>query len=807
MAKLNYSQRDLRDLRPEASNPETPPERLVQLRNIAETCGLDIEAVTLKSILYANPNAPLKLFGRDRDRYRYIDAIAHNTSLPLYVLENPRFIDSLIPRELPRSMQQEMYQKLQDGLDRMTQNSVGKKGHRPRKSRVGSVLEGRDRCDDILARMVTELDILLPIYQNTRSQLEEGIEDEHIMADYKKAKGTAHWKAFFALGAQLFDQELNVRDEDLQTLRDVYHNAFNDLATNPSCHKEIERDSFSDHGSSDSVIDGIWRVKGDLEEILRTEYDEDKLVLMFYPYREIEWPVAGGNLTDLINYLGVRPYKMDAYPSITLIGKSATERILMRYLKTKPSNVGAKEESGLEYLLQKPGTILEIGPETGKLVREGISILRSPRGSWRFLFSEKGKPLSVLQVTDLGHGRAMTENVYTVPSHRHRGLVAKLLAEARLKWKELTHALKDLADHELVGRARRRATKIKEEAPGFIQNLQNLWIRRSWEDDGNPFHLEHIDYILSPKGKVWTIGPETGSFKKNGISLFKSEVKFPTESWRYVFAKNGRIVSALQIYPKNKTLATISTVYTDPDFRRQGLAEKLLKKARTHFKRVEHSSLRSPAGNVWASAVGALPGDLTMSSLPKSKPDFHSIVGGSGLWPIIEAVQANPRFRHKLTEQDSEVAHGLYAKALRFASERGFPLSSIRVVMAARRQGKSIAFPLTVTFLMFNGSEWTAWRGRAPVAVAPFPIYSKWAQAYLEFPEEEIDAKMKKDLSARKVRGKPFYHVSVENWIGDTASREEPEVGSVQIWEGGGLQIMPSVGGKKKNGVKHGQRS
>jgi hypothetical protein len=144
-------------------------------------------------------------------------------------------------------------------------------------------------------------------------------------------------------------------------------------------------------------------------------------------------------------------------------------------------------------------------------------------------------------------------------------------------------------------------------------------------------------------------------------------------------------------------------------------------------------------------------------------------IGASDLWPIVQAIQSNPRHGNKLDENDCEVAHDLYAKAVNFAMEHQLPFSAIRVVVAARRQATNIAFPLTVTFLGFNGQGWTAWRGRAPVSTKIFPIYTKWGQAYLEFPEEDLDKQQRRALKAVKVKDKPLYRVTVENWIGSVA--------------------------------------
>lgn len=91
-------------------------------------------------------------------------------------------------------------------------------------------------------------------------------------------------------------------------------------------------------------------------------------------------------------------------------------------------------------LLAPVGQSKLIGQEKGKQKPEGVSRLDSPYGSTRYVYSEGGKAVSVLQVMRMPDGKARIANVYTVPEARRKGIASKLMEQARKDFKEVAHS-------------------------------------------------------------------------------------------------------------------------------------------------------------------------------------------------------------------------------------------------------------------------------------------------------------------------------------------------------------------------------
>lgn len=113
-----------------------------------------------------------------------------------------------------------------------------------------------------------------------------------------------------------------------------------------------------------------------------------------------------------------------------------------------------------------------------------------------------------------------------------------------------------------------------------------IWLENSEPD---------LSYLLLPKGQVPQIGLEKGRSKKNGIAKYKS----PNGSYRYVLTVNNTIISALQIVSQDGIIGYVANVFTDKNFRRRGLARKLLDEAKKDFKGIEHSKHLSELGKLW----------------------------------------------------------------------------------------------------------------------------------------------------------------------------------------------------------------
>lgn len=116
-------------------------------------------------------------------------------------------------------------------------------------------------------------------------------------------------------------------------------------------------------------------------------------------------------------------------------------------------------------------------------------------------------------------------------------------------------------------------------------------------------NVEALRLLLSPPSECPQIGAEVGLTAKEGISTFIS----PFGSVRYVYARSGRIVAALQVMVGGGT-ATATNVFTDPDFRRQGLAAQLAARAKIDHDNLQFSEERSPDGQAWVHALQESPG-------------------------------------------------------------------------------------------------------------------------------------------------------------------------------------------------------
>ncbi len=117
-----------------------------------------------------------------------------------------------------------------------------------------------------------------------------------------------------------------------------------------------------------------------------------------------------------------------------------------------------------------------------------------------------------------------------------------------------------------------------------------------------PAYQPYLHLILGPKGSVPQIGPETGRPVTNGIAVYRGG----RGSVRLILYHEKMPLSCLHVYKQGRGKAKVENVFTDPLWRRLGLAGKLMKYARKMFKTVVHSADLTPAGEKWSQAVGAL---------------------------------------------------------------------------------------------------------------------------------------------------------------------------------------------------------
>lgn len=114
---------------------------------------------------------------------------------------------------------------------------------------------------------------------------------------------------------------------------------------------------------------------------------------------------------------------------------------------------------------------------------------------------------------------------------------------------------------------------------------------------------ETLSRILKPKGEFEGVGVESGTVKPNGISKLKSEYG----SHRYVYTKDGEIISALQVVSKDGKAGTVANVYTKPSERMQGVAKSLYNQAKADFKELKHSEDLTASGVKFKESVEAHP--------------------------------------------------------------------------------------------------------------------------------------------------------------------------------------------------------
>jgi len=93
--------------------------------------------------------------------------------------------------------------------------------------------------------------------------------------------------------------------------------------------------------------------------------------------------------------------------------------------------------ASLEMTLSPPSEHPAIGPERGRAKANGIVKLTSPHGSYRYLYYEDGEPVSGLQIVSRDGKTGMVANVYTLATHRRRGLARELLKRARRDFRKV----------------------------------------------------------------------------------------------------------------------------------------------------------------------------------------------------------------------------------------------------------------------------------------------------------------------------------------------------------------------------------
>jgi hypothetical protein len=91
-------------------------------------------------------------------------------------------------------------------------------------------------------------------------------------------------------------------------------------------------------------------------------------------------------------------------------------------------------------LFAGPGGVPFIGPETGKVKKDGLSVLKNPWGSTRYVWAVDGRIVGVLQIVHRPGDYARVANVVVKPDFQRQGIATKLFRRAEKDFGVVLHA-------------------------------------------------------------------------------------------------------------------------------------------------------------------------------------------------------------------------------------------------------------------------------------------------------------------------------------------------------------------------------
>lgn len=109
-----------------------------------------------------------------------------------------------------------------------------------------------------------------------------------------------------------------------------------------------------------------------------------------------------------------------------------------------------------------------------------------------------------------------------------------------------------------------------------------------------------LSHLLRGPSETAQIGAERAGKPRGNIARYVS----PHGSYRYVYVVDGHAVAGLQIMRIDAKTGQAAQAFTDPAYRRQGLATALLERARRDFAEVRPSKDLSEAGAAWQESWG-----------------------------------------------------------------------------------------------------------------------------------------------------------------------------------------------------------
>jgi predicted GNAT family acetyltransferase len=98
----------------------------------------------------------------------------------------------------------------------------------------------------------------------------------------------------------------------------------------------------------------------------------------------------------------------------------------------------------LSSILHPMGKAPGIGPEKERIKAPddgfGIQVLKSPHGSYRYVYLNQGVPVAAVQVVSRDGKNCQIANVYTHPDYRRQGLATLLLRRIEWDFKTVKHS-------------------------------------------------------------------------------------------------------------------------------------------------------------------------------------------------------------------------------------------------------------------------------------------------------------------------------------------------------------------------------
>lgn len=142
----------------------------------------------------------------------------------------------------------------------------------------------------------------------------------------------------------------------------------------------------------------------------------------------------------------------------------------------------------LSYLLNPPGQVPYIGPETGEPVNHGIARFEDPYGSHRYVMYQNGQAVAAIQVVSKDRrSGAHLANVFTHPDHRRERYATQLLRQAQSDFRSIGFPPRDersdSANDWLDGIEESRVDRSSEQRREIYRVLNHLLYNHGLEPD------------------------------------------------------------------------------------------------------------------------------------------------------------------------------------------------------------------------------------------------------------------------------------------------------------------------------------